>query len=96
MGKYLSESRLNLAQHLIMGLQMRPAMARSFDVRPTVNDLQEDNQWVNLARTYWLNTSNLRKVKPEVIKNDIWESLESEGFALRSLLILENLHILEK
>jgi intron-binding protein aquarius len=79
-----------------MGQQMHLTMARSFDTRPTVNDLQEGNQWVNLARTHWLNPSKLRKVKPEVIKHDIWECLESEGFALRSILILENLHILEK
>jgi intron-binding protein aquarius len=61
-----------------------------------VNDLQEDNRWVNLAKTHWLNPSKPRKLKPEVIKSDIWECLESEGFSLRSLLILENLHILEK
>ncbi|EEH20512.2 hypothetical protein PABG_02743 [Paracoccidioides brasiliensis Pb03] len=79
-----------------MGLQMRPAMAYSFDLRPTVNDLQEDNRWVNLARSHWLKLPKAPKAKPEVIKNDIWEGLVSEKFALRSLLILENLHVLEK
>ncbi|KAI1988152.1 hypothetical protein LOZ53_004070 [Ophidiomyces ophidiicola] len=79
-----------------MGLQMRPAMARSLDMRPTVNDLQEENRWVALAGTHWLGVSKPRKVRPEVIKNDIWDPLVSEGFTLHSLLLLENLHILEK
>ncbi|OAX85596.1 hypothetical protein ACJ72_00010 [Emergomyces africanus] len=79
-----------------MGLQMRPAMAQSFDIRPTVNDLQEDNRWVNLAKTHWLKLAKAPKAKPEVIKNDLWDALVSEKFALRSLLILENLHVLEK
>lgn len=74
---------------------MRPAMARSFDTRPTVNDLQEDNRWVSLARTHWLKSSP-SKAKPDFVKNEIWDGLESEGFALRSLLILENVHVLEK
>ncbi|KAG5302062.1 intron-binding protein aquarius [Histoplasma ohiense] len=79
-----------------MGLQMRPAMAQSFDIRPTVNDLQEESRWVNLAKTHWMKLSKAPKAKPEVIKNDLWDGLVSEKFAVRSLLILENLHILEK
>lgn len=79
-----------------MGLQMRPAMAQSFDIRPTLNDLQEESRWVNLAKTHWMKLSKAPKAKPEVIKNDLWDGLVSENFAVRSLLILENLHILEK
>lgn len=75
---------------------MRPAMARNLDMRPTVNDLQEENQWVALAHVHWLKASKPRKARPEVIKNDIWDPLVSEGFSLHSLLLLENLHILEK
>ncbi|PGH11437.1 hypothetical protein AJ80_07116 [Polytolypa hystricis UAMH7299] len=71
-------------------------MARSLDIRPTVNDLQEDNQWVTLARTHWLKSAKAPKAKPEVVKNEIWDVLEKEKFALRPLLILENLHVLEK
>ena len=79
-----------------MALQMRPAMAHSLDVRPTVNDLQGENYWVSLAESHWLKSTQVRKAKPEFIKNDIWDQLQTEGFPLRSLLILENLHILEK
>lgn len=75
---------------------MRPAMAHSLDTRPTVSDLQDDNHWVALAKKHWLKEKQGRKVKQETIKKDIWDVLESEGFTLHSLLILENLHILEK
>ncbi|KAK2863709.1 hypothetical protein FQN49_004072 [Arthroderma sp. PD_2] len=71
-------------------------MARSLDVRPTVNDFQDENPWVSLAKAHWLKPSKVRKARPEVIKNEIWDPLQSEGFPLHSLLILENLHILEK
>jgi intron-binding protein aquarius len=75
---------------------MPPAMAQNLETRPTVSDLQEDNHWVNLARTHWLKKAKVRKVKQDVIKKQIWDPLEAEGFPLRSLLTLENLNILEK
>ena len=58
-------------------------------------DFREDSQWVQLAKSHWLETKP-RKVKPEVIKQQFWDVLEAEGFSNRSLLILENLNILEK
>lgn len=79
-----------------MGLEIPPAMAQSLETRPTVSDLQGDNRWVNLARTHWLKETQVRKVKQDVIKKEIWDPLEAEGFSLRSLLTLENLNILEK
>lgn len=66
------------------------------DSRPTVEDFRGDNLWVKLAKTHWLETPRVRKVKPDVIKKDFWDPLEAERFSLRSLLILENLNILEK
>lgn len=79
-----------------MGSKMRPAMAHSLEARPTVSDLQEDNHWVSLAKTHWLKEKPARRTNPETIKKELWDVLESEGFTLHSLLILENLHILEK
>lgn len=79
-----------------MGLQTREAMAQSLDSRPTVEDFREDSAWVQLAKTHWLETSKVRKVKQDVIKKDLWDALEAEGFSFRSLLTLENLNILEK
>lgn len=79
-----------------MGLQTRPAMAQSLDSRPTVEDYHEDSQWVKLAKSHWLETSKIRKVKQDTIKKELWDPLEAEGFNLRSLMTLENLNILEK
>jgi len=36
------------------------------------------------------------KVNQEVLKNEIWDVLEKDSFAFGSLLVLENLQILEK
>ncbi|KAL4746227.1 hypothetical protein BDW72DRAFT_185265 [Aspergillus terricola var. indicus] len=71
-------------------------MAPGLDSRPTVEDFRDDSPWVRLARTHWLDAANVRKVKHDVIKKDIWGPLEAESFSFRSLLILENLSILEK
>lgn len=79
-----------------MGLQSRQAMAHGLDSRPTVEDFREDSAWVQLAKTHWLKTSKVRKVKQDVIKKDLWDALEAENFSFRSLLTLENLNILEK
>lgn len=79
-----------------MGLQTQNAMAPGLDSRPTVEDFRDDSPWVRLAKTHWLDAANVRKVKHDVIKKDIWDPLEAESFSFRSLLILENLNILEK
>ncbi|KAI4148346.1 MAG: hypothetical protein LQ341_001615 [Variospora aurantia] len=65
------------------------------DGRPDADDLEGENKWTQLAQKHWRNLVKSRKVKNEVIKNDIWDSLENEGFPFRTLLILENLQLLE-
>lgn len=71
-------------------------MAQSLQSRPTVEDFREDNHWVKLAKSYWLETPKIRNVKQDTIKKDFWDPLEAEGFSLRSLLTLENLNVLER
>ena len=71
-------------------------MAQSLESRPTVVDFREDNPWVKLAHAHWSDAKKARKVKPDVIKQQLWDPLEAEGFTNRSLLILENLNVLEK
>lgn len=70
-------------------------MAQSLESRPTVVDFREESPWVQLAKAHWLN-AKVRKAKPDVIKKQLWDPLEAEAFNWRSLLILENLNILEK
>jgi intron-binding protein aquarius len=69
------------------------------DERPTVADLQGDSPFAQLAKKHWLKTSKKStkvKVKQDVLKNEIWDVLEQEDFAFKSLLVLENLQILER
>ncbi|KAJ5222527.1 uncharacterized protein N7469_008767 [Penicillium citrinum] len=70
-------------------------MAQSLESRPTVVDFREDSPWSKLAKAHWLDVK-VRKVKPEVIKQQLWDPLEEDGFTNRSLLTLENLNVLEK
>jgi intron-binding protein aquarius len=69
------------------------------DGRPTVADLQGENAFAQLAKKHWLKTSKRPakvRVIPDVLKSEIWDVLEQEDFAFKSLLILENLQVLEK
>lgn len=63
---------------------------------PASEELEDENRWTQLAQKHWLRPSKSGKVKPEVIKNEIWDVLEVEDFPLRSLLPLENSQLLEK
>ncbi|KAK6611078.1 dead helicases superfamily protein [Botrytis cinerea] len=65
---------------------------------PPAEVSQDESSFSQLAAKYWLKPSKKSakvKVKPDVIKNEIWDVLEQEEFSYRSLLTLENLHILE-
>ncbi|KAJ5895369.1 hypothetical protein N7495_007060 [Penicillium taxi] len=70
-------------------------MAQSLESRPTVEDFRDDSPWVKVAKTHWLD-KKVGKVKPNVVKQELWDPLEAAGFNTSSLLTLENLNILEK
>lgn len=75
---------------------MASAMADShLATRPTVEDLTGDNHYSQLARKHWLGKKT-PKVLPKVVKEDLWDGLEKEGFAFGSLLLLEQLQTLER
>ncbi|KXX79826.1 Intron-binding protein aquarius [Madurella mycetomatis] len=66
--------------------------------RPTVDDLEGQSEFATLARQHWLKTPRRTakvKVKNDVLKREIWDTLERENFPLKSLLVLEGLQILE-
>lgn len=69
------------------------------DSRPTVGDLEE-NVFVQVAKAHWLKKATKKaakvKVKADVLKLEIWDELEKDNFSFKSLLILENLQILER
>jgi intron-binding protein aquarius len=66
--------------------------------RPTVADLEGESSFAILAKKHWRSSKKTAKVKvkPDVLKNEIWDVLEKEDFAFKSLLVLESLQILEK
>lgn len=68
----------------------------SLQARPTVADLHGENHFAQVARKNWLAAKKTPKVRPEVVKKELWDELESGDFAYSSLLILENLQLLER
>jgi intron-binding protein aquarius len=72
------------------------SLSATYNDRPSAQDLQEGNRWVDTAQKLWLGAGDVKKIRQDVIKRELWDSLEEENFAPRSLLILENLHVLEK
>jgi intron-binding protein aquarius len=64
--------------------------------RPTLADLQGENHFAQTARNTWLRSGGAGKFRPGDLKKDVWDVLEKNGFQFKSLLILENLQILEK
>lgn len=64
--------------------------------RPTVADLHGENHFAQLARKNWLAGNKNPKVRPDVIKKELWDELEKVEFAYSSLLVLENLQLLER
>ena len=58
---------------------------------------ESEAHWRELAQKHWSSPASApRKVRSEVVKNEIWDALEKEGFEFRALLALENLQLLEK
>ncbi|KAE8832277.1 hypothetical protein PTNB85_06669 [Pyrenophora teres f. teres] len=64
--------------------------------RPTVADLHGENHFAQVARKNWLAAKKTPKVRPDVVKKELWDELEKVDFAYSSLLILENLQLLER
>ncbi|PTD04425.1 Intron-binding protein aquarius [Fusarium culmorum] len=72
---------------------------KSTDGRPTPAEVEEEeHQFVQLARKHWLKSGKKPakpKVKNDVLKQNIWDVLEREGFQYKPLLLLESLQTLE-
>jgi intron-binding protein aquarius len=64
--------------------------------RPTVADLHGENHFAQLARKNWLNPSKPPKINQKIVKEELWDVLEKSDFAFGSLLVLENLQLLER
>ncbi|EGY15490.1 intron-binding protein aquarius [Verticillium dahliae VdLs.17] len=66
--------------------------------RPTVSEIEGENEFSQLARKHWLKPrkkGSAVKVKNDILKKDIWSVLERDNFPDKSLLVLEGLQTLE-
>ena len=72
------------------------AAAEQPSQRPTIADLQGDNHFAQLARKTWLGKKKAPKVNAKVVKEELWDHLEQDGFKYSDLLILETLQAVEK
>lgn len=75
------------------------ARLESDNARPSVAEVDGEDVFAQLAKEHWLKTSKRTKkvkVKQDVLKNEIWDILERDGFPFKSLLVLENLQLLER
>ena len=60
-------------------------------------DGDQSERWVHLAEKEWAKeTDKARRVRAEVLENELWGPLEKQHFDARSLQQLENLQLLEK
>lgn len=60
------------------------------------NQIFGDNHYVEIANKHWMNAPSASKLQPKALKTEIWDALDKENFNYGSLLILENLQIVEK
>ena len=75
------------------------ATAKATAKHPANEELDGENEFATLARQHWLKTSRRTTkviVKNDVLKREIWDPLEKDGFPLKSLLALEGLQTLER
>ena len=60
-------------------------------------EVNQAERWLRLAEKEWTKeTGKARRVRAEVLEDEIWAPLEKQQFDSRSLLQLENLQLLEK
>ena len=79
--------------------QKTTTVAKGSTARPSVADIEGESEFAQLAKKHWLKSkgrSTKVKVKNDVLKSEIWDVLEKDGFSYTSLLTLESLQILER
>ena len=75
------------------------AKAQASAAPPNATDSEGEAEFTQLAKQHWLKATKKNtkvKVKNDVLKKEIWDGLEKDGFPFKSLLSLESLQILER
>lgn len=75
---------------------IKPTDSSLRHARPTVADLHGENHFAQVARKNWLTAAKAPKARADVVKTELWDELEALDFAYSSLLVLENLQLLER
>lgn len=84
-------------QRLKSDADVAPVPDNNKKAQPTAVIMDGDSQFAQVAREYWLQSKNdVIKVKDDVLKREIWDPLEKDKFAYKSLLVLESLQTLER
>lgn len=60
------------------------------------SSIEQSNHWTQLADKHWRKNTKSKKVKPDVVKKEIWDVLEAESFPTPWLIQLEGSQLLEK
>lgn len=87
------------AKKLKSGAAAKAKAGSAVAARPPTAVPDGESGFAQLAKQHWLKGTKRGakiKVKNGVIKDDIWDALEKDGFAFKSLLALESLQILER
>ena len=87
------------AKKLKSGTASRATASKAAAESPVAAVPDGESAFAQLAKQHWLKGGKRAakvKVKNDVIKDGIWDVLEKEGFAFKSLLSLETLQILER
>jgi intron-binding protein aquarius len=86
------------AKRLKSSVQSRSQGAAA-QAKAASGDNEGEAEFASLAKQHWLKTSKRTakvKVKNDVLKREIWDTIEKEGFQFKSLLALEGLQTLER
>lgn len=84
-----------------MAPRTRGAIQEPSDPQPETHD-DEEHVFVQFAKAHWLKPTTSKKpaskvkVKQDALKTEVWDVLEAEDFPFQSLLLLENLQMLER
>ena len=83
------------SSHIVPVMAPQPTELGSQVHSPAVDPHGQD-YYAAVAHKVWLKGAKPPKVLPAVLKDQLWDRLEKEGFAYNSLLALETLQVLER
>lgn len=65
--------------------------------RPTVAEIHGDSHFAQVAQKHWLASKEpVTRAQPDFLKAELWDPLVRDQFAVSSILLLENLQLLER